>query len=654
MNYSDYRAFPRERNISGGKILYTCLPFPVYWDILQGPEFLRALRGFFGKTDGISMDTKLIRNFSIIAHIDHGKSTLADRILLQTGLVTEREFRAQFLDDMDLERERGITIKAHPVTASFTSKNGKTYQINFIDTPGHVDFSYEVSRSLAACEGVLLVVDASQGIEAQTVANTYLALNNDLTIIPVVNKIDLPSAIPDAVCEEIVSFLGVSPSEVRYASAKTGEGIEEILESIVSVIDPPKGDPEKPLRGMIFDSVYDDYRGVITYLRIVDGTLKKGDKVEMMSSGKVYEVTDLGIFAPNMKPVKSLSAGQVGYIVGNLKDIRSVKIGDTLTFAGSKVEPLPGYVEPKSMVYCGLYPSSTENFENLRKALERLALNDASFNYIPESSTALGHGFRCGFLGLLHMEIVQERLERESDLDLVKTAPNVTYEVLRTDGTVNEVHSPADVPDPSFIEEIREPIVRLEVMVPKEYIGAVMMLAEERRGDHKGLEYIGGRRALLHYEIPFSEIVFDFYDKLKSATRGYGTMDYEFLEYRAADLVKVDILIHGQPVDALSIICLRDKADIRGRKILARLRKEIPKHMFQVALQAAVGARIVARENITPFRKNVLAKCYGGDVTRKRKLLEKQKEGKKRMRAIGNVTVPQKAFLAVLEAREDE
>lgn len=600
------------------------------------------------------MDTAKIRNFSIIAHIDHGKSTLADRILLHTGLVSEREFRAQYLDGMDLERERGITIKAHPVTVEYKAADGQTYQVNFIDTPGHVDFSYEVSRALAACEGVLLVVDASQGIEAQTVANTYLALSHDLVIIPVVNKIDLPSAIPDAICEEIVSFLGCDPKDVHYASAKTGEGIQGILEEIIVKIPPPTGDPKKPFRGLIFDSVYDDYRGVITYLRVVDGDIKKGDKVEMLSSGKVYEVTDLGIFAPDMKQTKMLSAGQVGYVVGNLKDIRSVKVGDTLVDAGSGAEELPGYVEPKSMVYCGLYPSSTENFENLRKALDRLALNDASFDYQPESSTALGHGFRCGFLGLLHMEVVQERLERESDLDLVKTAPNVTYEVVRTDGTVTEVHSPADVPDPSFIEEIREPIVKLEVMVPKEFIGGVMTLAEERRGNHKGIEYIGGRRALLHYEIPFAEIVFDFYDKLKSSTKGYGTMDYEFIGYHAADLVKVDILIHGQPVDALSIICLREKADIRGRKILARLRKEIPKHMFQVALQAAVGARVVARENISPFRKNVLAKCYGGDVTRKRKLLEKQKEGKKRMRAIGNVTVPQKAFLAVLESRDDE
>ncbi len=600
------------------------------------------------------MDIKRIRNFSIIAHIDHGKSTLADRILLHTGLVTEREFRAQFLDNMDLERERGITIKAHPVTVEYKAADGVVYQVNFIDTPGHVDFSYEVSRSLAACEGVLLVVDASQGIEAQTVANTYLAMGNDLTIIPVVNKIDLPSAIPEAICEEIVSFLGCDPADVHCASAKTGQGIEGILEEIIQKIPAPGGDPQAPFRALIFDSVYDDYRGVITYLRVVDGEVKKGDKVEMMASGKVYEITDLGIFAPDMKAAKALTAGQVGYIVGNLKDIRAVKVGDTLRAAGSDAAALPGYVEPKSMVYCGLYPSSTENFENLRKALDRLALNDASFNYQPESSTALGHGFRCGFLGLLHMEIVQERLERESDLDLVKTAPNVTYEVLRTDGSVMEAHSPADVPDPSFIEEIREPIVKLEVMVPKGFIGAVMTLAEERRGDHKGLEYIGGRRALLHYEIPFAEIVFDFYDKLKSSTRGYGTMDYEFLRYQVAELAKVDILIHGQPVDALSIICLRDKADVRGRKILARLRKEIPKHMFQVALQAAVGARIVARENISPFRKNVLAKCYGGDVTRKRKLLEKQKEGKKRMRAIGNVTVPQKAFLAVLETREED
>ncbi|MDR2390335.1 MAG: translation elongation factor 4 [Planctomycetota bacterium] len=600
------------------------------------------------------MDTDRIRNFSIIAHIDHGKSTLADRILLQTGLVSEREFRAQFLDGMDLERERGITIKAHPVTAEFTGRDGRAHQINFIDTPGHVDFSYEVSRSLAACEGVLLVVDASQGIEAQTVANTYLAINADLAIIPVVNKIDLASATPDAVREELTAFLGVAPEEVLYASAKTGEGVTEILETIIARIPPPAGNLDNPFRALIFDSVYDDYRGVITYIRVMDGTVKRGDRVEMLSSGKIYEVTETGVFAPGMKPVKKLSAGQVGFVVGNLKDIRSVKIGDTLAIAGQATEALPGYSEPKSMVYCGLYPSSTENFENLRKALDRLALNDASFDYSPESSAALGHGFRCGFLGLLHMEVVQERLERESDLDLVKTAPNVTYEILRTDGRIFEVHSPSDVPDPSFIEEIREPVVKLEVMVPKEFIGAVMTLAEERRGVHKGLEYIGGRRALLHYEIPFAEIVFDFYDKLKSSTRGYGTMDYEFIAYRPADLVKVDILIHGQPVDALSVLCLRDKAEARGRKILARLRKEIPRHMFQVALQAAVGARIVARENISPFRKNVLAKCYGGDITRKRKLLEKQKEGKKRMRAIGNITVPQKAFLAVLETRDDE
>ena len=600
------------------------------------------------------MNPKQIRNFSIIAHIDHGKSTLADRILLATGLVTEREFRSQYLDGMDLERERGITIKAHPVTARYLRPNGEACQINFIDTPGHVDFSYEVSRALAACEGVLLIVDATQGIEAQTVANAYLALAHDLVIIPVVNKIDLPSACPDDIRDEIVDFLGCKPEDVIYASAKTGQGVPSILEAIVERVPPPPGDPAAPFRGLIFDSVYDDYRGVITYLRVMDGDVRKGDKVEMLSTGASYEVTELGIFQPGMTPARALFAGQTGYVVGNLKNIRAVKVGDTLADAGSGAKPLPGYVEPKSMVYCGLYPSSTENFENLRKAIDRLALNDASFDYAPESSAALGHGFRMGFLGLLHMEVVQERLERESDLDLVQTAPTVTYEIAMTDGSVLEIHSPADVPDPSRIEQFREPMVKVEIMAPKEYIGAVMQLAEERRGRHKGIGYIGGRRALLHYELPFAEIVFDFYDKLKSSTRGYGTMDYEFIGYRAADLVKMDILIHGQPVDALSMVCLREQADRRGRKILERLRKEIPRHMFQVALQAAVGSRIVARENIAPFRKNVLAKCYGGDITRKRKLLEKQKEGKKRMRSIGNVTVPQKAFLSVLDARDDD
>jgi len=594
-----------------------------------------------------------IRNFCIIAHIDHGKSTLADRFLLHTGMVTEREFRAQFLDDMDIERERGITIKARSVCMPYTRPSGAKVLLNLIDTPGHVDFSYEVSRSLAACEGALLLVDATQGIEAQTVANAYLAINHDLAIVPVVNKIDLAHATPEDIREELVSFLGCRPEEVLFVSAKTGAGVAAVLEAVCNAVPPPPGRPEGPLRGLIFDSVYDEYRGVVSHVRIVDGELRRGDLVQMVATGHDYEVTELGIFVPQMRKQDLLQTGQVGYVVGNLKELRTVQVGDTLFHRGTAVKPLPGYEEPKSMVYCGLYPSATENFENLRKALDRLALNDSSFSYIPETSGALGFGFRCGFLGLLHMEIIQERLERESDLDLVQTAPNVTYEILRTDGALGEVHSPADVPDPSLIEEFREPMVRLQIIIPKEYIGAVMTLADERRGRHKGLEYIGGQRAILNYEMPFAEIVFDFYDKLKSATRGYGTMDYEFLGYQPADLVKVDILVHGQPVDALSIVCLRDKADRRGRSILQRLRKEIPRHMFQIALQAAVGARIVARENIAPFRKNVTAKCYGGDITRKRKLLEKQKEGKKRMRTIGTVTVPQKAFLAVLEARDE-
>lgn len=594
-----------------------------------------------------------IRNFSIIAHIDHGKSTLADRLLLATGVITEREFRDQYLDDMELERERGITIKARSVSMTYKRPGGDELMLNLIDTPGHVDFSYEVSRSLAACEGALLVVDAAQGMEAQTVANAYLAIAGDLTIIPVVNKIDLPGAMPDAVCEELVAFLGCDPEDVIYVSAKTGQGIPEVLEAIAEQIPPPPGDPESDFRGLIFDSVYDDYRGVITHLRVVDGELKKRDTVRMLATGRDYEVTDLGIFSPQMVSGKSLKTGQTGYVVGNLKDLRSVQVGDTLLRKGDEVEALPGYEEPKSMVYCGFYPSSSENFENLRRALDRLALNDSSFTYEPESSTAMGFGFRCGFLGLLHMEIVQERLERESDLDLVKTAPNVTYQILKTNGEVIEVHSPADVPDRTLISEFREPVVKLQVMVPKDFVGNVMTLAEERRATYKGLEYIGGMRALLSYEIPFAEIVFDFYDKLKSSTRGYGTMDYELLGYHEADLVKVDILVHGQPVDALSLVCMKDISDRRGRAVLQRLRKEIPRHMFQVALQAAVGQKVVARENIAPLRKNVTAKCYGGDISRKRKLLEKQKEGKKRMRSIGQVSVPQEAFLAVLEARDD-
>ncbi len=593
-----------------------------------------------------------IRNFSIIAHIDHGKSTLADRLLLETGAVTAREFHNQMLDDMDIERERGITIKARSVSINYARDDG-AYLLNLIDTPGHVDFTYEVSRSLAACEGALLVVDASQGIEAQTIANTYLALEHDLRIIPVVNKIDLPHATPEHVREEIVDFLGCDPEEVLFVSAKTGAGIDQVLDAIVDVVPPPAGDPEAPLRGLIFDAVYDDYRGVITHLRVVDGRLRRRDKVEMMAVDRGYEVTELGLFTPRMDDRKELGAGQVGYVIGNLKDLRSVKVGDTLKHERVEVTALPGYEEPKSMVYCGLYPSASEDFEDLRRALDRLALNDSSFSYEPETSQALGFGFRCGFLGLLHMEIVHERLERESDLELVKTAPNVTYRIEQTNGETVEVHSPADVPDRSTIQAFYEPICRLQIMVPKDHVGTVMKLCEERRGTYKSIEYIATTRALLTYEISFAEIVFDFYDKLKSATRGYGTMDYELIDYRAADLVRLDIVVHGTPADALSMICLREDADRRGRRVLQRLRKEIPRHMFQVALQAAVGGKIIARENIAPYRKNVTAKCYGGDITRKRKLLEKQKEGKRRMRSIGNVTVPQKAFLVVLEADDE-
>ncbi len=593
-----------------------------------------------------------IRNFSIIAHIDHGKSTLADRMLLETGMVSEREFRQQLLDDMDIERERGITIKARSVAMNYKADNGEAFLLNLIDTPGHVDFTYEVSRSLAACEGALLVVDASQGIEAQTIANAYLAIEHDLKIIPIVNKIDLPHAIPDAIQEELVSFLGCDPDEVIFTSAKTGQGIKEVLEAIVRDIPPPPGDEDSSLRGLIFDSVYDDYRGVITHLRVVDGNVKKGDTVHMIASGMSYEVTEIGTFRPAMVQTNELTTGMVGYVVGNIKELSVVKVGDTLIQDKTKAKPLEGYEEPKSMVYCGLYPSASENFENLRRALERLALNDSSFSFEAETSQALGFGYRCGFLGMLHMEIIHERLERESDLDLIMTAPNVTYQIELTSGEVVDVHSAADVPDASMIMSFREPIVKLQVMVPKEFIGIIMTLTEERRGEYKGLEYIGAHRALLTYEIPFSEIVYDFYDILKSSTKGYGTMDYELLRYQANELCKMDILVHQEPVDALSVVCLKSQAQRRGRAVLKKLREEIPRHMFQIALQAAVGAKVVARENIAPFRKNVTAKCYGGDITRKRKLLEKQKAGKKRMRSIGNVTVPQKAFLAVLNTKE--
>lgn len=598
------------------------------------------------------MRAEKIRNFSIIAHIDHGKSTLADRVLLRTGVITEREFRAQILDDMDLERERGITIKAHTITIPFNYK-GEDYIFNLIDTPGHVDFSYEVSRSLAACEGALLLADASQGMEAQTLANAYLAIDADLEIIPVVNKIDLPTADFEAVAEEFEQFLGCDIESVLKTSAKTGEGVEEALAAIVERIPHPKGDINAAPRALIYDSYYDDYKGVIVSIRMVDGTLRKGDSIKMLSTGQTHEITDIGIYGKKMEPRKELSVGEVGYLVAAIKNIKDVSIGDTITTAKSSVEPLPGYEQPKAMVYCGFYPSATETYENLRKALERLALNDSSFTFQAESSSALGFGFRCGFLGLLHMEVIQERLERESGVEIVQTAPNVTYEILKTDDTTLEIHSPSDVPAANFIKEFREPVVKLQVMAPDEYIGAIMNLAEDRRATYKGIEYLhGGKRALLTYEVSFAEIVFDFYDKLKSATRGYGTMDYEIIGYRKASLSKVEILVHGESVDALSMILPKEDAEKRARRILIKLRREIPRHLFQVALQATIGGKVIARENISALSKNVTAKCYGGDITRKRKLLEKQKEGKKRMKSIGSVTVPQEAFLTILSRDE--
>ncbi len=599
------------------------------------------------------------RNFCIIAHIDHGKSTLADRLLLKCGAITEREFREQILDDMDLERERGITIKASAVTVYYTSpSDGIAYQLNLIDTPGHVDFSYEVSRSLAACEGALLLVDASQGVEAQTVANAMQAFAHKLDIIPVLNKIDLASAQINETAEEVETVLGLQQELCIFASAKESLGIDEILEAIVKRIKPPGGDAEKPLRALIFDSKYDDYKGVITYLRIVDGRVRKGDKIRMLHSGNTFEVAEVGRFMPQPKAVDALLAGDVGYMTATIRDIHEIKVGDTVTsalLARNAIQPLPGYKEPQSMVFCGLYPSNNGDFEALKRALEKLVLNDSALQFQAENSTALGFGFRCGFLGLLHLSIVQERLEREFDLDLVQTAPNVTYEIELTDGQVLHINNPTQIPDPSKIAYFKEPIAKVEFIVPSEFIGALMKLCEERRATFVKQEYIGSKRCMLEYDIPLAEIVFDFFDRLKSATRGYGTMDYHVHGYQPADLVKVDILVHGTPVDALSLICHREKAEARGRRVLTRLRKQIRRHLFQIALQAAIGARIIARETISATAKDVTSKCYGGDITRKRKLLEKQKEGKKRMRArnIGAVEVPQEAFLAVLDTDDE-
>ena len=594
-------------------------------------------------------DCKHIRNFSIVAHIDHGKSTLADRLLENTGTVEKRQLKTQMLDDMELERQRGITIKARAVRMEYRH-NGEVYELNLIDTPGHVDFHYEVSRSLACCEGAVLLVDAFQGVEAQTVANAYAAINEDLEIVPVINKVDLVHARVDEVLLEMEQSLAIESEEVIRASAKTGIGIDDLLAAIIDRIPPPQGDPEKVLQAMIFDSHYDSYRGVITYVRIIDGTVTKGQKIRFLKTGVTHEVLDLGQFVPQRRSCDQLAAGQVGYLVCNIKDVEQVHIGDTISVPGKDAaEALSGYKPPQRMVYCGLYPSEGENFEELRESLERLAINDPSFEFQPESSEALGFGFRCGFLGLLHMEIIQQRLEQESDLDLVQTAPNVTYQLLLKNGKTLEITNPQDVPDTGQIEEFRQPIVRCNFLVPVEFIGPVMQLCSDRRGVFLKTEYLSPTRAMLSFDLPLGEVIYDLHDKIKSVTRGYGTLDYELQGYFPADLARLDILVGGKKVDALSIICDRRDADRRGRAIVKKLRGEIDRHMFEVALQAAIGTKIIARETISALRKNVTAKCYGGDISRKKKLWAKQKEGKKRMKSIGSVDIPQKAFMAVLE-----
>ena len=601
------------------------------------------------------MDPQYIRNFSIIAHIDHGKSTLADRLLEATNALSEREMMEQVLDSMDLERERGITIKAHAVRLNYQADDGEQYQLNLIDTPGHVDFTYEVSRSLQACEGALLVVDASQGVEAQTLANTYLALHHDLEIIPVINKIDLPSAEPDRIREQIEQVIGLDARSAILASAKQGAGIHEILEAVVKHVPPPRGNPEAPLRALIFDSWFDPYRGVITLVRVVDGRVRLGDKIRLCSNGKVFEVEGLGYQSPKPVPLEQLSAGEAGYLFANIKTVSDAQVGDTITTdARPCAEPLPGFEPAKAMVFAGLYPVESHQHGLLRDALEKLRLNDSAFSFEPESSAALGFGFRCGFLGLLHLEIVQERLEREFQIDLITTAPGVRYRVTRTDGTVVEVDNPTRFPSPAGIARIEEPIIEATVITREEYLGEILKLLEEKRGSQKKFEYIGTGRVLLAYELPLNEIVLDFYDRLKSASRGYASLDYHLAGYRESPMVKLDVLVAGDVVDALSIIVHEDFAYERGKTLIERLRKLIPRQMFEVALQAAIGGKIIARENIPAMRKNVLAKCYGGDITRKRKLLEKQKEGKRRMKRVGRVEIPQEAFLAVLRVSGDD
>jgi len=592
-------------------------------------------------------DPQHIRNFSIIAHIDHGKTTLSDRLLQKTGAVEQREMQEQMLDDMDLERERGITIKARAVTLHY-----KEYTFNLIDTPGHVDFSYEVSRSLAACEGAILVVDATQGVEAQTLANSYLAINNNLDILSVINKVDLPSAEPEKVREQIENVIGLDAHDAVLASAKAGIGVDEILEKIITHIPAPKGNPDAPLRALLFDSWYDSYRGVMCLVRIVDGEMKRGQRVKFMSNDRVSEITEMGVFMPKPVAVDSLGVGEVGFIAGNIKDIQQAKIGDTITGERDNPEALPGFQEVKPMVFAGIFPINTEDYENLRDAVAKLKLNDASFSYEPESSVALGFGFRCGFLGLLHMEIIQERLEREFNLELLTSAPGVRYRVTTTDGELMEIENPQKMPDPARIAKIEEPYFEVTILTTDEYVGPILALAIDRRGQQKKLEYVSSNRVMIVYEMPLNEVILDFFDKLKSISRGYASLDYQFVGYRESDLVKMDILVNGEPLDALSLIVHREKAYARGKLLVEKMREFIPRQMFEVALQAAIGGRVIARETIPAMRKDVLAKCYGGDVTRKRKLLERQKEGKRRMKRVGAVEIPQDAFMAVLSLDE--